>query len=518
MKIAIFQPVYPKSYDETLAVMEQMKSAADNCPDDIDLIVFPEYSNCPGMHNMEEMKKHCHKHNDDFLSSFIASAAKNQTAISINMLVENNNGYTNTTYFIGNSGEISAEYKKTHLSHPEISSMNLIPGTHPVFVKFQGCKITFAVCFELYFPEYFETLASVFPDIIICPSYQRSENSGILLKQAAGRALDSEAFIIRASYSMGKDSLTGGMSYVINPSGDVLLNAGQETGLFTVKVNPAEKRLRPLAYGLDKISSRHIVETFRIPSLYRKNSNTIKPLSSFDYPRVCAHRGLSGLVPENTLPAFAASVALGADEIEFDIRLTKDNKMVVCHDGTVDRVSNKKGNVSDLSFEEIRKLNAGYYMNWIDIKFPTPEEIFRLCAGQIIMNIHIYEAGDDGFVINRLADLIEKYDIQNYVYFAAQEEAMDWCVKNAPDIERCMLECFDKTRDIIDIALKYDCKRVQHFYRNYSIDAVKKAHKSGLVNNLFYEDDPSMANFRIKEGIDTILTNYADRIIPILKD
>ena len=55
--------------------------------------------------------------------------------------------------------------------------------------------------------------------------------------------------------------------------------------------------------------------------------------------KFCAHRGLSKLMPENTLPAFAAALSLGADEIEFDIRLTKDQKLIVSHDGTLDRKS-----------------------------------------------------------------------------------------------------------------------------------------------------------------------------------
>ena len=48
--------------------------------------------------------------------------------------------------------------------------------------------------------------------------------------------------------------------------------------------------------------------------------------------KFCAHRGLSKLMPENTLPAFAAALSLGADEIEFDIRLTKDQKLIVAID------------------------------------------------------------------------------------------------------------------------------------------------------------------------------------------
>src|SRR5438876_9015920 len=61
------------------------------------------------------------------------------------------------------------------------------------------------------------------------------------------------------------------------------------------------------------------------------------------FPRVCAHRGLSGLCPENTLPAFAAAVALGADEIELDVWASRDGELVVCHDDDVARTSNGKG-------------------------------------------------------------------------------------------------------------------------------------------------------------------------------
>lgn len=518
MKIAVIQPEYPQTYEKTLEVMEQFKSAAASCPASTDLLVLPEYANCPGMKDMEKMIVHIKKYNSDFLKALKNSAVENKIAIAVNMMVKKDIGFTNTTYIIDETGSIIADYDKTHLAYTEIDPMGLTAGKEPLFINFKGAKITFAICFELYFPEFFEALAAQSPDIILCPSYQRSENSEILLKQAMGRALDSESFVIRSSYSMGEGSKNGGTSYAVNPSGEILLNMGQTTGISTIDINPSEKRMRPLAHGLGRMRSREIVEKFRIPSIYRKNSIFKKPLSEFSLPRTCAHRGLSGLVPENTLPAFFAALAVGADEFEFDVRLTKDNKMIVCHDGTVDRVSNGTGNVSDLSFDEMRKLNAGEYMGWNDIKFPTPEEVFKLLGGQIIMNIHVYEAGENGSVIQRLKDLINKYDIADHIYFAAQENVMGWCLKLAPEINRCMLECFDDNRDIVDIALEYDCMAVQHFFSVYSQDIVKKASKHSLVSNLFYEDDPGKIKTRLDDGIDTVLTNYADRIIPVLKN
>ncbi|MBN2883924.1 MAG: hypothetical protein JXN10_10365, partial [Clostridia bacterium] len=93
---------------------------------------------------------------------------------------------------------------------------------------------------------------------------------------------------------------------------------------------------------------------------------------------------------------------------------------------------------------------------------------------------------------------------------------MALCLEKAPAIKRCMLECFNKDRDIVDIALQYKCHAVQHFYSVYSPDIVKKAGENDLVSNLFFEDDPLKVQERLDDGVDTILTNYPDRIRPVV--
>ena len=59
------------------------------------------------------------------------------------------------------------------------------------------------------------------------------------------------------------------------------------------------------------------------------------------YPSLCAHRGFSSVAPENSMPAFGAAVALGAEEIEFDLWSTKDGVLVSCHDETLERARGK---------------------------------------------------------------------------------------------------------------------------------------------------------------------------------
>ena len=74
-------------------------------------------------------------------------------------------------------------------------------------------------------------------------------------------------------------------------------------------------------------------------------------------PLVWAHRGASGYAPENTLAAFKKAVEMKADGVELDVQLTKDGEIVVCHDETIDRTSDKKGLLMDYSLEELKKFD-----------------------------------------------------------------------------------------------------------------------------------------------------------------
>jgi glycerophosphoryl diester phosphodiesterase len=75
---------------------------------------------------------------------------------------------------------------------------------------------------------------------------------------------------------------------------------------------------------------------------------------------VAAHRGYSLAAPENTLPAFEAAYRAGADAIEFDMQVTRDNHVVIMHDRSVNRTTNGKGKIADLRLAQIKKLDAGF--------------------------------------------------------------------------------------------------------------------------------------------------------------
>ena len=94
---------------------------------------------------------------------------------------------------------------------------------------------------------------------------------------------------------------------------------------------------------------------------------------------VWAHRGASKYAPENTLPAFQKAIEMGADGIELDVQMTKDNQCVVIHDETVKRVSNGTVWVKDSTLEELREFDFGKgFTEYGKVRIPTLEEVLQL--------------------------------------------------------------------------------------------------------------------------------------------
>ena len=93
--------------------------------------------------------------------------------------------------------------------------------------------------------------------------------------------------------------------------------------------------------------------------------------------KVFAHRGSKGTLPENTLLSIKEAVRVGSDGIEIDVHLSKDKKIVVIHDETVNRTTNGNGYIKNMTLEEIKSLDAGSWFSeeYKNEKIPTLEEL-----------------------------------------------------------------------------------------------------------------------------------------------
>ena len=108
-------------------------------------------------------------------------------------------------------------------------------------------------------------------------------------------------------------------------------------------------------------------------------------------PYVAAHRGARRLAPENTLAAFSAAIDSGALGIELDVHLSADGRVVVIHDDLLDRTTDGQGPVSEVSYDDLRKLDAG---SWWSAEFsgerlPLLEEVFELAQSQTVLHVEL---------------------------------------------------------------------------------------------------------------------------------
>ncbi|MCA9212215.1 MAG: hypothetical protein KDB27_04045 [Planctomycetales bacterium] len=137
---------------------------------------------------------------------------------------------------------------------------------------------------------------------------------------------------------------------------------------------------------------------------------------------ICAHRGASDTHPENTLAAFHEAVRLGAHMIEFDVALSKDGKLVLTHDTTVDRTTNGKGPISQLTLEELKSLDAG---SWKGDRFkgqriPTLDEALTVMPDNIWLNVHLK---GDAKLAEKVSKYIVAHDRLHQAFLACSAEA-----------------------------------------------------------------------------------------------
>ncbi|MGE5463990.1 MAG: glycerophosphodiester phosphodiesterase [Syntrophothermus sp.] len=145
-------------------------------------------------------------------------------------------------------------------------------------------------------------------------------------------------------------------------------------------------------------------------------------LESLSQPIIFAHRGASSYAPENTLASFELALALQADAIELDVKLSADGQVIVIHDSTVDRTTNGKGKVRDLTLAELKSLDAGssFSPKFAGEKIPTLEEVFEAMGKRTFINIELknYTTRSDDLV-ELVCMLVKRYQLQKYVMFSS---------------------------------------------------------------------------------------------------
>lgn len=154
---------------------------------------------------------------------------------------------------------------------------------------------------------------------------------------------------------------------------------------------------------------------------------------------VTAHRGFSGIAPENTLPAFELACKEKFYAIECDIHLTKDNHWVVCHNSTIDKTCDGTGEISNYTLDELRKFKVTYghgIEKYPNLQLPTLEEYLDLCAKyDKVPEIEIKRGGYDTGLTDVIDMLKEKNLIEKAIIISFDLDKLIKLQKYSPDTE-----------------------------------------------------------------------------------
>ncbi len=238
------------------------------------------------------------------------------------------------------------------------------------------------------------------------------------------------------------------------------------------------------------------------------------PPSKVPPPLIIAHRGASGELPENTLPAFAGAIEAGAQMCELDVQLTRDGVAVVIHDQTVDRTTNGAGPVAAMTLSEIRRLDAGarFSAAFAGTRIPTLEEVLKLVHGRCALDGELKSPGVEREVCrllrahDRMDDtIVSSFDWDALAAARRLEPALGLGVLAEADLEA-----------MFETALRLRALSVNPRYNLVIPSLIERAHRAGLKMLVWTVDNATDIKRLLALGVDGIMTNYPSRLAALL--
>lgn len=163
---------------------------------------------------------------------------------------------------------------------------------------------------------------------------------------------------------------------------------------------------------------------YRAPEIIKLSDSNIENIEEI---KLTAHRGFSGVAPENTIVAFEKAAEYNFYATECDVHLTKDGVWVIYHDDNIFRLTNGYKNIADATYSELQEYvidNGVNIENYPNQKIPTLEEYLVICRDmEIIPQIEIKNGSKEK--LKEILDLLEKYDLkENAIIISFNEEIL----------------------------------------------------------------------------------------------
>lgn len=244
---------------------------------------------------------------------------------------------------------------------------------------------------------------------------------------------------------------------------------------------------------------------------------------------VISHRGANKVAPQNTLDAFKKSVQYKADGFETDVHMTKDGIPVICHNYTVDKTSDGKGEIASRTLEQLKKLDFGSYFHhsFRGTKIPTLEEFLNLSerANLKVLNIEIKSPKNKDYIIaDKIIEAVKSHNLYDKLLISSFDPDLLVYIKDiAEDCKTGLLYSPDKP-----ITYKRILGKEIDFAKSIGTDAlhphqlfvteklVDAAHENGLQVNPWTVNKEKDMKKLLSFGVDGLITdvpNIAKKVI-----
>ncbi len=244
------------------------------------------------------------------------------------------------------------------------------------------------------------------------------------------------------------------------------------------------------------------------------------------HPVRIAHRGASGdgLAPENTLAAFEKAIQIGVDVLEVDVHATLDNRIIVIHDATLDRTTDRFGVVRELTFDEIREADAG---SWCGGQFknervPTLDEVLDLARHRALVLVEIKA---DYLAERVLQTIVEMDAVSQVVIQSFNQQTIKRIKLLEPSIPTALLmgnlpttPSRVRARRMVRDVLAIGANSIGLWHNVVTPALLEEMRRRALSVWTWTVNEEIAMRDLVQMGIHGIITNYPDRLNHVLED
>ncbi len=246
--------------------------------------------------------------------------------------------------------------------------------------------------------------------------------------------------------------------------------------------------------------------------------------------KVIAHRGASGYAPENTLAAFSLAARMGVAAIELDVHLSADGEPVVIHDSRVERTTDGRGAVRNMTLAELKELDAGSWfsrsghgISWSSYageRIPTLQQAIDVAAEAgigLYVEIKDPELYPEDFE-DRIVSLVRRNNFESRVVLLSFSGTSIQKAKRLDALIRAALLVGRPGKSLaaaVD-AVGADDLALRHTL--LTLDIVREARSAGKGLTVWTADDDDAIRRALDLGVDGIITNYPDRVTRVLEE